>query len=396
MMAQRCREQIAGDAMRRGNGATWMTFGMLPDAERVNVQPIGSGLYDGALGVAVFLYASGEQALADAAIYPLLTELDRHDPAKTRRQMLAVGLGMSGSGGYLRALRFLATSGHLEEALAEGAISAIIRATPQSSVSIDRNLDLINGAAGLIGPLTRERAVGSLDADDHKRAELLIQAAADRLLAQQAAQGGWRTLPSGGELTGLAHGASGIAVALVEAGISLDEPRYLEAAVHGLAYEHNLFDSDAGNWPDLRDGAEGRFMLGWCAGAPGIALARLRLLDLLPDHDLAEQWRQDLDIAAATTASAPLVGRDHLCCGNLGRAAILSVLGARLGRPAWSGAATRIVEAVVSRAGDGLPRGILGSDPDQLAIPGLMTGQSGAGLVLEPDAMSDWASSLLL
>jgi lantibiotic modifying enzyme len=62
-----------------------------------------------------------------------------------------------------------------------------------------------------------------------------------------------------------------------------------------FAYEDSLFDSERGNWPDLRaDGKTGdapRFPVAWCHGAPGIALARLRAVAADPDHAGEPAWR---------------------------------------------------------------------------------------------------------
>ena len=395
-MAERCRGWIADDALVSGGHVTWMTLALLPDAERVTVRPVGSGLYDGALGVAVFLHVVGEQRLARGALAPLLADLDPDDPARARRQLLAVGPGLSGAGGYLRAFRLLERQGHLDANAANRAVSAVIRATTTTSVSGDRNLDLMNGIAGLVAPLAAERTAEVLSSDDLDRVDLLIRTAADRLVAQQRQDGGWQTLPGSGPLAGLAHGASGIALALVEAATCLHEPRYLEAAMSALAFEDALFDAVAGNWPDLRDGAQDTFMLAWCSGAPGIALARLRLLDLLPDHPRADHWHREIGIAAATTAAGPMLERDHLCCGNLGRAAVLRTLGVRLGQQRWLDDAANLVEQVLARAGDGLPRSILGTENDVLAIPGLVTGQAGAGMMLIDDDPASWTAALLV
>ena len=76
-------------------------------------------------------------------------------------------------------------------------------------------------------------------------------------------------------------------------------------------------------------------MVAWCHGAAGIGLARARALDLAPDHPDAAVWRHELEVAMATVAACPLGPTDHLCCGSLGRAAILRGVGRWAGRSAW-------------------------------------------------------------
>ena len=58
-------------------------------------------------------------------------------------------------------------------------------------------------------------------------------------------------------------------------------------------------------------------MHGWCSGAPGIGLARLSSAEIVAQSSI------DVERAARATVAAGLGRRDHLCCGNLGRAAFL-------------------------------------------------------------------------
>jgi lantibiotic modifying enzyme len=104
--------------------------------------------------------------------------------------------------------------------------------------------------------------------------------------AQQPTTGAWTTaFQSGRPLTGLAHGASGIGLALIEAGVALDDDELVDAGARDLRYEAEVFDEEAGNWPDFRDTVTfPSFMLGWCAGAPGIGLARVQALTSAPAH----------------------------------------------------------------------------------------------------------------
>ncbi|MBK9156577.1 MAG: hypothetical protein IPM11_00280 [Micropruina sp.] len=81
-------------------------------------------------------------------------------------------------------------------------------------------------------------------------------------------------------LCGLAHGASGIALALAEAALAY--PSVAEPATRlvagALRWEAAWFNPVAGGWPDLRDSEAGGHPVMWCHGAAGIAAVRLRLL----------------------------------------------------------------------------------------------------------------------
>jgi lantibiotic modifying enzyme len=129
----------------------------------------------------------------------------------------------------------------------------------------------------------------------------------------------WTTLPGKPDLAGLSHGASGIALALLELHHVTGDARHLQAAREGFRFERSLFDPRLENWADVR-GTEPAFPVAWCHGAPGIGLARLRAYELLRE----EQWRAEAEAALRTTrrsleASTP--GADFsLCHGVAGNA----------------------------------------------------------------------------
>src|SRR5581483_159266 len=84
-------------------------------------------------------------------------------------------------------------------------------------------------------------------------------------------------------LTGFAHGAAGIAIALLKLSRVTGITEFGDAAIEAFAYERGLFDSTYSNWPDLRDSVIGAgqpgFSTSWCHGAPGIGFSRLMAMD---------------------------------------------------------------------------------------------------------------------
>jgi len=140
-------------------------------------------------------------------------------------------------------------------------------------------------------------------------------------------------------------------LALLEAGVALEDEAMVAAGARAFAYEDSVFDTDEGNWPDFRlPGDERSFMLGWCAGAPGIGLARMRALELLPEHPHALLWRRDLELSAEAMGSLDLQLRDHVCCGNFGRAISLGLMGRSMQRPDWVATAGDLVDSIQARA----------------------------------------------
>ena len=399
-LGERICARILDDAVPGADRLTWITLMPLKDGTHANLAPTGPSLYDGVLGVALYLHQVGRTQQAGLAWGPLADELTTDDRDRVRRHVLNVGVGWCGVGGYLRAYDWLQRARKIDDDVAARVGAAVIDVLSPAMLSQDRWLDVLNGVAGLIVPLA-DRLAQRVDLDERDRIASLIAAAADRLVEQQRADGSWTTLPGQPPLTGYAHGASGIAVGLATAALVLADQKYLDAALRGLEFEASTFDAEVGNWPDFRTTSATDFMLGWCAGAPGIALARMRLLQLLPDHPEAARWEEQLEAGARAAAAADLIDRDHLCCGNLGRAVILRALGTHRRRSEWVGAGDRLRDAVAARAGAGLPRPFLGDDhPETLVVPGLMTGQAGAGLALATGsangAAGDWVQALLI
>ena len=63
----------------------------------------------------------------------------------------------------------------------------------------------------------------------------------------------WRTLWAHQPLTGFAHGAAGVAYALLRLGEATGDTRFLEGAEEAIAYETAVYSATARNWPDFRN-----------------------------------------------------------------------------------------------------------------------------------------------
>lgn len=110
-------------------------------------------------------------------------------------------------------------------------------------------------------------------------------------------------------MTGLSHGASGMALALFELYAQTGETKFLHTARAAFAYEDLLFSPAQSNWVDVRfpyadygSGLTGSFQTSWCHGAPGIGLARLRAAALDPEQSADHE--QKARAALATTVAA--------------------------------------------------------------------------------------------
>lgn len=128
----------------------------------------------------------------------------------------------------------------------------------------------------------------------------------------------WRTTQNR-LLMGLAHGLSGVGLALIKAGTMTKNNHYIEKGLALLHEEHSRFDPSIKNWPDLRgDGPNGHGgMSAWCHGGIGIGICRHEVLKILGNR--AEDFLlQDLSNAEMSFNFNQLRKNDTLCHGNFG------------------------------------------------------------------------------
>jgi lantibiotic modifying enzyme len=173
-------------------------------------------------------------------------------------------------------------------------------------------------------------------------------------------------------LSGFSHGAAGFALALGELASITRAQRFQEAALAALAYERSTFSPEAGNWRDLRHSG-GLFSMGWCHGAPGIGLSRLRGLRTLED----ELLRTELATAVETTSTSGFGMNHSLCHGDLGNLELLMAAGEALGDgERWSQRGSRLAGAILCSIQE---TGWQCGTATGVEVPGLMTGLAGIG-----------------
>jgi type 2 lantibiotic biosynthesis protein LanM len=326
--AEAIAARLNGEAVFAADGSrSWIGPKLV--GHRYRQGRLGPDLYEGVCGIALF-YA----ALAKTTGKPNYRN-DALSTLQLLRERLRSGTsfakawigGMEGLGSiiytFVRVGRLLDEPELLEEA------ARIVSRMTDERIQADEQFDIMYGAAGAIlsllvlyeatqDPIVLKRAVQC----------------GEHLLRHRTAQGDgflvWAGM-DGKALAGFSHGAAGIAYALIRLYAHTQDERFLEAAREAVRYETFLFRSGRGVWPDLRV-AEGQAGLtdAWCNGAAGIGLSRLNMMDALPADDL----RNDIDSAVRIVRSSlHNDGRDHLCCGTMGRVEFLLSAGRKLNRP---------------------------------------------------------------
>ena len=378
-------ERIAADIERRSislrrGGVTWLSLSFDPVYKRQVSAVLGLDLYGGTLGVAVFLAAlantTGERrwaALAEQCTRKQLDQLQAPEMrAVIRRMPLGIGSGVGSLvegcrilGGLLGDERYLLTAGYFSDF---GSVAAA--AKPMES-------DVLGGmAGGILALLNLYRAIS---------APALLERAANLGLALlekrvQASTGHAVWLSSFAErpLTGFGHGAAGIALALHRLGHETGETIFSAAAEEAIGYERAVFDSKAGNWPDFRRGAfkpgQRSFMYGWCAGSPGIGLARL-----VQFGGATPEVSEEIQAAITDATSGPTFPAGHLCCGRSARIELLLEAANRLKDNSLRDVAVSQAMLVESQARESGFYALNGADRGRLFAPSFFQGTSGIG-----------------
>ena len=392
--------QLCRDALWAEGRCAWMGQWVHPGAGRSRTchTVFGPDLYLGSAGVGLFLARlaahTGEKIVrrtASAALWRSLESAERIEPV-SRPSLYSGWTGL--------ALAGLAVAEALDEEALRGPSLELVR----DVTSMPREQwDLLGGVAGAIPTLLRIH--DTYDGHMELGAETLIDQAlelGDHLLerAIRSDQGlSWGDVATGvstervehggpfGNLTGFSHGAGGVGWALAELYATTGEKRFAEAASEAFRYERHWYDTAKQNWLDLRDPAvlgtgasEPTCMRGWCHGAGGVALSRLRSWQILGDETL----RDEAEIAVETSRTAlepgtELSQNNYCLCHGLGGNAESLLYGAKVfDRPDWRRAAEdtalRGVEEVHAMR---LPWPC--GTQDNVEIPSLFVGLAGIG-----------------
>jgi type 2 lantibiotic biosynthesis protein LanM len=369
-------------ALRSEGNVNWLGLSFIGQ-RRWTLMPLSANLYDGTLGVALFLAYAGEvlgeqrhTSLARMTLDGLLPQLDiyKKDAGSTPP---AVDLGgYSGLGSVLHTLTHAGVLWGRPDYFATG--ESLLASFPRL-IEIDETFDILSGSAGaILNLLAFHHATGS------EAALGVARRSADHILAHARTMErgvAWDSkLPVSRPLTGFSHGAAGIGHALLELAATTGEEKYEHCARGAFEYERGLFSPERGNWPDFRlnegeapQAAEDvPYPTFWCHGAPGIGLSRLGALRHLWDERLSLEVR-----AAAQAILAEGFGGNHsLCHGDVGNLEFLFEAGRELRDEGLLARAGRILAAVLH---DADRRGWCCGTPRGTETPGLMTGLAGIG-----------------
>ncbi|MFC0600661.1 type 2 lanthipeptide synthetase LanM family protein [Streptomyces palmae] len=417
--AVRLGHSLCDTAVRQGDRLGWIGLNFIDEAIW-QVGPTTMDLYSGMPGMGLFLSVAARlsddprlreyaELTAESLRTQALAAADRiaETPAPLlgealREQADAGAFGVTGSMVY-----YLTHAGvlHRRADLVDAAERTL--ATLDQHIAHDTKYDVIMGGAGAILAALALHAVRPDSA-----AIRTAERAAEHLLlaAERTGQGtAWQTNLGPAPLTGMSHGASGIAYALARLHAVRPRPEYPRVVEEALRYERSTLDARQGNWPDLRYenmGGGNGCGLAWCHGAPGVGMSRLGILRTLDQADrtvspLRTLAEEDLRTAERTTRAAHFgadgtslhsLGNNGMCHGDLGNLEFLHLAARHRGDAAGVDRVQRGVSALLALGEDGWLTGQLSPE----SLPGLMYGRAGIGYNLLRLAFPDQVPSVLL
>lgn len=373
--SDRIARQLCRDALWDGPRCNWLGWALEPVAGRWAHawRAQYAGLYAGTAGIALFLtrlHPWTRDPLVRRTLLGALRHARQAAASLPPQEGLSFYSGPAGIG-YTCIEAGLALE---DEALVRDGLDLLTGVAVQPPD--EASLDVIVGSAGLIPVLIdtarrfgRERLMDAAVAHGN----LLLDTA-----RRSAAGWSWSTLPGlSRHLLGFGHGAAGMAWALGELFAVTGESGYRAGALEAVRYERGQALPDR-TWPDLRNEPAAP-MNAWCHGAPGIGLARLRLLQLLgPAPGLLEDLGVALRATAASLATEAGLASFCLCHGVGGNAELLLLAAETLGQPRlrWQAEAAAFQGiARYHQTGRPWPCGVQGAGE----TPNLLLGLAGIG-----------------
>lgn len=278
------------------------------------ILPLNESLYDGMLGISIFLaYLAREtkdqkySLAVKAAINSVQSTISEQKPEtiSAYNGLAAIAFGYFHVGALFD-----------NKELIDAAVTLVYEIEPL--IESDVELDLIGGVTGVIiicVQLFNELKDEKILHIANKCALHLINSSTDRI-------------SSGILLAGMSHGAAGMAWALIELWSVTGNKLYFNYAHLLLDYEKTLFSDKESNWKDLRFSEEGAFCVFWCHGAPGIGLSRA-LINL---HYSNKDIQEDIQISIEKTKKDGFGSSLCVCHGNYGNLEVLLEISRLLGK----------------------------------------------------------------
>lgn len=297
--------ELDRSAFEHEGRCTWMgtTQDLAPDGVSLAFthRTLGPDLYGGTAGIALFLAECG-RLTGEARFRRRAAAAIRHACSRVAPLRAAGRFGFyDGLTGIAYAAAAVGRANNTPELMT----AARELLAPLGPGDLDAmGLDVIDGAAGAAPALL----VLAAWLDSPRLVELARHLGRRIMAGARKTPDGWSwafgdtDAADAHHLTGLSHGAAGMGWALLELHAATGEPDFRAGALEAFRYEDRWFRPDEDNWPDFREHAGDPALApcahGWCHGAPGIGLVRLKALARTGDT----QFARDAKAAVRSTS----------------------------------------------------------------------------------------------
>lgn len=317
--AIRIGDRLGELAIQRQGNPYWAGLQITESNLIGTFSPGMTGLYNGELGIALFLgllaHVTQESRFKDL-MYRTLAWI--RESVKSRNSALFGSGAYSGFSGYVYVLSHLGRF-FGDQDLINDARSALGQV--EEGLDEESSHSLIGGASSAVLALESSRHIFPPDTAN-RVIEKCCRMIAQNAVNQESGIGWFEDINSIKPLTGFSHGTAGYAAALMIGGTMLDNKEFINIAWNAITYERNNFSRENANWIDFRSAvtldAPHEFMTAWCHGAPGIALSRIRMLPFVESKERKEEMLDEIRVAAKTCMEFGIGHNHSLCHGDLG------------------------------------------------------------------------------
>ncbi|WP_019638036.1 type 2 lanthipeptide synthetase LanM family protein [Paenibacillus fonticola] len=325
------------------------------------ILPTNESLYDGLLGISLFLAYLARETNEEKYVHlakAALSSVQSHISEQNLENISAYN-GIAGVAyGYY----------HLgaiwgNKKLHDSALKVIFEA--EQFIEKDTELDLIGGVTGLMYiciQLYQKFKNEHLINLSNKCAQHLINSNQEKIKSQRL-------------LTGFSHGAAGMAWVMTELWSITDNTLYYDYLNTLLQYEKRFYSAKESNWKDLRFSEKGSYSSFWCHGAPGIGLSRV----LISKYYIDSSIRNDINVSIEKIKQSGFGKSLCLCHGNFGNVEILVQMAQLLNLQDLGIQATQMALKLVHNFDVNYWKNDLSNNMESL---GLMNGISGIGYSL--------------
>ncbi|MBG0964204.1 type 2 lanthipeptide synthetase LanM family protein [Bacillus sp. SRB1LM] len=282
--AKKIGDEIVNRAIVGDNFKDALWFGLnLDNNEQFKLSPISIDLYNGSLGIVLFLGILAKETNDEKYKKYAVAGLNyiENKLAHTKLQSTSAFSGYSSLSYVYAYLGKIWSDQKLINQSRE-----YINKIDSLLIKNETTYDFVGGLSGSLLVLVR-----LYEEFNFTELKPICDLIAQKLLNQASNQIKTNTL-----LTGLAHGASGYAWPLLEYAYKMDQNHLLNDILAILNYENSKVNDNQDNWLDLRENESFDAPAFWCHGAGGIGISRLMMSQIIENTNINDDLQKCINV----------------------------------------------------------------------------------------------------